>query len=135
MDLGTMRAWLLLWVLAGISCTGRALGLVNGHQGVSVFASSPDLGRRVGLRGRRGGRWGTPCVIMNGEVGTVGVVGASGNVGRLVALRLADIGNGLKVKAIARDSARAEGFLRDIAPEVANLRNPKSAWHVGRDLR
>lgn len=49
----------------------------------------------------------------------VAVVGASGNVGRLVALRLADLG-ACKVRAIARNGDRAAEFLSvsDVEIEV-----------------
>lgn len=49
----------------------------------------------------------------------VAVIGASGNVGRLVALRLSDdVGRGLKVRAVARKPERASGFFAAVAPNV-----------------
>lgn len=63
---------------------------------------------------------------------TVAVIGASGNVGRLAALRLADLG--VKVRAVSRDGARARGFLSEVAPEVevvtADTKDPASLRKV-----
>ena len=48
---------------------------------------------------------------------TVAVIGASGNVGRLVALRLADLG-ACKVRAVARNPDRAAGFFEGLESSV-----------------
>lgn len=48
----------------------------------------------------------------------VAIIGASGNVGRLVALRLADLGVA-KVRAVARDAERCRGFFDGIADAAA----------------
>jgi uncharacterized protein YbjT (DUF2867 family) len=48
------------------------------------------------------------------------VIGASGNVGRLVALGLADKGS-CKVRAVARNAQRAKEFFKGgVGDEVAN---------------
>ena len=52
-----------------------------------------------------------------GPEDTVAVIGASGNVGRLVALRLADMG-ACKVRAVARNPERAAAFFGDLESEV-----------------
>ena len=64
-----------------------------------------------------------------GPEDTVAVIGASGNVGRLAAVRLADIG-ACKVRAVSRDGDRAAGFLNELAPEIevvtADTKDPAS---------
>jgi hypothetical protein len=56
----------------------------------------------------------------SGEIGIndrIAVVGASGNIGRLVALRLADL-NRCKVRAVARNAGRAASFFGDLESDM-----------------
>lgn len=90
----------------------------------------------------RGTRVGSHSVTSNdvrvGPNDRVAVVGASGNVGRLVVLRLVDLGM-RHVRAVARDAGKAAGFFDCVAGDEpcevfsADLKNVSSLMPALRD--